>query len=177
MQRRVFPDRERGGVVANVLAGLFVAGVLLLLGLFFVGWQLSKEVRVETRESGSGKTIRVQTPIGTIKVDAREKSDPSHLGIPVYPKAELSSEDAKSASVQLDLGDQHADLHVAAAVYYTNDPVGEVRDYYKKQVPHAIVTKRGLEYSEEGYKRIIVIERSSGRTRIALASFGEPASN
>ena len=177
MQRRLSPRRERGGVVANVLAGLFVAATLLLAGLFFLGWQFSKEVRVESRESEGGRTVHVKTPIGTIKVDSRERSDASLLGIPVYPKAELSRADAKSASVQLDLGDQHAGLNVAAAVYHTDDSVDQVRDFYKKEVPHAIITRRGIEYSEGGYKRIIVIERDGGRTRIALASFGEPASN
>ncbi len=168
---------ERGGAIANVLAGLFLAGVLVLAGLFFVGWKFTRDVRVETRESESGKVVRVETPIGSLRVNSREKADPRNLGIPIYPKAEISAQDAKSASIQLDLGEEHADLNVAAAVYTTDDSVDQVREFYKKEVPHAMLTKRGLEYTEGGYKRIIVIERTSGHTRISLASFGEPASN
>ena len=34
-----------------------------------------------------------------------------------------------------------------------------------------------MEYTEDGYKRIIVINEKNGQTHIALASVGEPASN
>ena len=168
---------ERGGVLANVFAGLFFAGVLVLAGLFFLGWQFSRGFHVETRDTASGKAVKVETPIGSLRVNSRESVDARSAGIPVYPRAELSRDDAKSATIQLDLGDEHADLHVVAAVYRTEDSVDAVKEFYKKELPHAILTKRGLEYTEGGFKRIIVIERSHGHTRIALASFGEPASN
>ena len=34
-----------------------------------------------------------------------------------------------------------------------------------------------MEYTEDGYKRIVSIHEQDGRTRIGLASVGEPASN
>jgi hypothetical protein len=34
-----------------------------------------------------------------------------------------------------------------------------------------------MEYTEDGYKRIVAIHEQDGRTRIGLASVGEPASN
>jgi hypothetical protein len=34
-----------------------------------------------------------------------------------------------------------------------------------------------MEYTEEGYKRIVSIREQDGQTRIGLASVGEPAAN
>jgi hypothetical protein len=69
-----------------------------------------------------------------------------------------------------------------AAEYSTDDSVDKVKEFYHRELPHWIFSKsrRGhlqMEYTEDGYKRIIAIHEEDGRTRIGLASVGEPASN
>jgi hypothetical protein len=57
-----------------------------------------------------------------------------------------------------------------------------VTEFYRHQLPHWIVSEKRhgglqMEYSEDGYKRFVAIRERDGRTRIGLASMGEPASN
>ena len=62
-------------------------------------------------------------------------------------------------------------------------PGGEkVTDYYRRELPHWIIGEKHdggfrMEYSEDGYKRIVAITTNHGRTHIGLASVGEPAAN
>jgi YD repeat-containing protein len=60
--------------------------------------------------------------------------------------------------------------------------VEKVREFYHRELPHWIIsTKRHgsvqMEYTEDGFKRIIAIHDQDGETRIGLASMGEPAAN
>lgn len=168
--------RRRGGILSTLLIS-FTVLICGALAIAFVGWNFATNVHVETSQGARGEIVKVETPIGSVRVGHRDRLDPKHVGIPVYPGAKLDENDAGGASVELDLGDEHKEFTVVGAVYHTDDSVDQVRDYYKQQFPHCIVSKRGIEYSENGYKRLIAINRHRGQTRIALASIGEPAAN
>ncbi|MCI0366269.1 MAG: hypothetical protein L0219_20600 [Phycisphaerales bacterium] len=168
---------QRGGIVSTLLLS-FVTLIAVALAIGWVGWNFASNVRVETSQGPRGEIVKVETPIGSVRVGHRDRIDPKHIGIPVYPGARLDEDDSGGgASVELDLGDERKEFTVVGAVYLTDDSVDQVRDYYKQQFPHCIVSKRGVEYSEGGYKRVIAIRRHRGQTRIALASIGEPAAN
>lgn len=63
------------------------------------------------------------------------------------------------------------------ASYSTPDSVEDVKEYYRRTIPHCIVTRKGIEYSEDGYQRLILVHRHRGETHILVASHGEPAAN
>jgi len=84
--------------------------------------------------------------------------------------------------VEFSFDSDHHGFSVVAAEYSTPDSIDRVIDFYRGQLPHWIVSRsrrRGFQmhYSENGYRRIVAIEERGGRTRIGLASLGEPASN
>lgn len=167
---------RRGGILSTLLIS-FTVLIAAALAIGFVGWNFATNVHVETSQGPRGEIVKVETPIGSVRVGHRDRMDAKHVGIPVYPGAKIDEHDSGGASVELDLGEEHKEFTVVGAVYRTDDSVDQVRDFYKQQFPHCIVSKRGIEYSENGYKRFIAINRHYGQTRIMLASIGEPAAN
>lgn len=159
---------------------LIFVGVAIVCGfaILFVGIKFASNVSVETRDRPGGGEVRISTPAGTIRVDKRENVDARSFGIPVYPSARLVSDGGKSASVKIDIeGEQPTKLAVVAAVYRTSDTVEQVREFYRGKLPNWTFSDRGFELHDGGYKRIVVIDREHGETKIALASVGEPAAH
>jgi hypothetical protein len=172
--------RRRGGVVAGILLTVLILGVLAVAALVATGVYIARNVRV-TERSARGETT-VETPFGTVRVRDSSRLDLKHLGLPIYPGAMREEDSRKLASFNLDFGDKHAGLYVAAAEYRTPDPIDKVTAYYRQQLPHWLFSESGdcgikLELTERGYKKIVAIHREDGETRIGLASVGEPASN
>ena len=168
---------RRGGIFP---AGLFVLVVILAAGwaILYFGQHLLQNVKVETTGEGRERGIKVDTPAGSLRVNTREKIDPRLLGVPIYPGARPTTDEAKSVSIESDLGDEARAFHLVAAEYRTPDSVDDVRAFYKKEVPHCIVSKKGIEYTEGGYRRFVALDRRSGETRITvLASFEGGAAN
>ncbi|MEX2263345.1 MAG: hypothetical protein WD696_15415 [Bryobacteraceae bacterium] len=174
-------SREKGGILTGLLIGLgLLAGLVVFLA--WTGIHLARNLHVEHTRKSNAESTRIVTPIGSIHVTNRRGVDAKHFGVPVYPGARQTEEDSRSASVELDLGSSHHELAIVAAHYVTSDSVEKVVEYYRGILPHWIVSKDGnrktrIEYTEDGYKRLIAIREKHGQTRIALASFGEPASN
>ncbi|MBI1787213.1 MAG: hypothetical protein HYR60_06635 [Acidobacteria bacterium] len=170
-------SREAGGIICSLLS-ILGFGVLALAGLAWVGLHFLSQVRVEERDTDRGRMVKVETPLGSVRVNQREGVDPKHLGLPAYPGARRADRDGGAASIELNLGEDRKEFTVAAASYATSDPVDEVREFYRKKLPHCLFTRAGIECSHQGYKRLIVIHRHRGETRIAvLDSQAEPESN
>ncbi len=171
----------KGGVVAALLISILVIAALALGAMLFTGLYVARNVRVERSDGAHGETVRVETPVGALQV-RHGALDPAKLGIPMYPGATLWTDRGKAADLQFDFGNDHKELSITAAKFRTSDPAGKVIDYYRRQLPHWIVSHQRhgefhMEYSEGGYKRIIVVKERSGTTEIALASVGEPGEN
>jgi len=170
---------QHGGVVSGVLIALLVLIGFAIAGVVLGGLYLAHNIRVEEIRSERGKSVEVSTPFGSVRVHESGRLDPAKAGIPVYPGAAAEEWDSKSVSLELDFGSEHKEVTIIGAHYSTKDPVDTVVEFYKKELPHWIVVKkrrRGvqMEYSEQGYKRFIVVTEKHGRTRIVLAQVGEP---
>jgi hypothetical protein len=172
---------ESGGIV-GFLVGLLALACVALVAVFLFGIFVARNVHVEHRQTASGETVRVETPVGSIQVKPHQRLDPKTVGIPIYPGAFREDNDGHAASFEFDSDSTHKEFTVLGAEYSTSDSVDKVRDFYSKELPHWIISKSrhgrfSMEYSESGYKRFVVIDEKHGRTHIALASVGEPASN
>ena len=173
---------ERGGILAGVLAAFLILAALAVVGVFVAGMYVAKNTHVEkTRNAKGDETVQVDTPIGSMRVQSQKKLDPKAIGVPVYPNA-ARHDDNPGASVDFSFGDGHKEFSILAAEYTTDDSVEKVKEFYHHELPHWMITQRfngsvHMEYTEDGYKRIIVINEKNGQTHIALASVGEPASN
>jgi len=170
------PARERGGVLGVALLVVLAVVALSGVAVFQIIESFAREFRVDHQKNRNGEAVRVSTPVGSVRIQSHRSLDMRQLGIPVYPGAVLEKGN-KGASFEVEHDGRSEELIVTASVYSTDDSVTAVRDFYRKEMPHWILTKDGIEYTEHGYRRIITITRKHGRTWIAVASIGEPASN
>jgi len=117
-----------------------------------------------------------------MKIQPHQRLDPKAVGIPVYPGAVREDRDSNGASFEFDFDSSHKEFTVMGAEYSTSDSIDRVRAFYHQELPHWIISKARhgrfkMEYTENGYKRFVVLTERHGRTHIGLASVGEPASN
>lgn len=171
---------RRGGVLAGVLLVILILGVLAVAAVVSTGLYFAHHVRV-TGRGDRGETT-VETPLGTLRVRENARFNPKRLGLPVYPGAVREEDSRALASFHFDFGETHKAIAFMAAAYRTSDPIDEVTEFYRHELPHWMFSQKyggdfHLELTEGGYKKIIVIHRDRGETRIGLASVGEPASN
>lgn len=169
---------EAGGIIAGLLSAFLVLIGLAIIGVIAAALFL-KNLRVTT--TGDDR-VRVDTPVGTLRVKGHARLDPRALGVPIYPGAVREQVDGGSASVELDWDSRHTELALVAADYSTDDAADQVIDFYKRELPHWMVShshKHGfqMELTDRGYRRFIAISEREGRTHIALASLGKPAAN
>jgi len=172
---------ERGGVLAGILVAVLILAALAVVGVFMAGMYFAENIHVEKGKNAKGETVQVETPLGSMRVQQYQRLDPKVIGVPVYPGAVRTDRNG-AASFDFSFDSAHKEFTVLAAEYSTNDSVDKVRAFYERELPHWIIsTKRHggvqMEFTEDGYKRIVSIREQDGQTRIGLASVGEPAAN
>jgi hypothetical protein len=172
---------QRGGVLAGVLAAILILAALAVVGIFIAGMYFAQNIHVQKSKNAKGETVEVDTPIGSMRVQEHMKLDPKTIGVPVYPGAVREDRNG-AASFDFSFDSAHKEFTVLAAEYTTSDSIDRVREFYHRELPHWMISQRlhggvKMEYTEEGYKRIIAITEKEGRTHIGLASIGEPAAN
>jgi hypothetical protein len=172
---------QRGGVLAGILVALLILAALAVVGVFMAGMYLADNIHVQKSRGAKGDTVEVDTPIGSMRVQQHRRLDPKVIGVPVYPGA-VREDDSHAASIDFSFESNHKEFTILAAEYSTDDSVDKVKEFYHRELPHWIISQgpQGgihMEYSEDGYKRVIGIHERDGRTRIGLASVGEPAAN
>jgi len=176
-------NSERGGVVGAILLVLGSLVLVVMVALVGAGLYFAHHVHVSTAEGAHGGTVNVETPFGSVHVREDSKLDPKSFGVPVYPGAVLDTDHHKLASVELNFGDDDSrHLAVVTGEYTTSDPIEKVREYYRGELPHWLISNERhgrvhFSFTEGGHKKIVVIEDRHGRTRIVLVSIGEPAAN
>ncbi len=173
---------QRGGALAGVLAAFLILAALAVVGVFLAGMYVAENIHVEKTRNAKGETVQVDTPIGSMHVQEHTKFDPKLIGVPVYPNAIREDDDNHAAAVDFSFDSGHKEFTFLAANYSTADSVDKVKEFYHHELPHWMIMQRRtgtvhMEYTEDGYKRIIVVSEKQGRTWIGLASVGEPASN
>jgi len=172
---------ERGGVLAGVIVAFLILAALAIVGVFMAGMYIADNIHVHKSINAKGETVQVETPIGSMRVQQYQKLDPKVIGVPVYPGA-VRRDDNGAASIDFSFDAAHKEFTILAAEYTTNDSIEKVREFYHRELPHWMITEKRhggvqMEYTEDGYKRIVAIHEQAGETRIGLASVGEPAAN
>lgn len=170
--------RQAGGIVAGI-----AIAILVLMGLLIAGAVLVvHNIRVEESVSQGRKTVRVETPVGSMRLREQTRLDPKQLGLPVYPGATATSKPGKAVNLEFDFGGSEKHFDVAATEYSTTDPPEKVIEFYRKDLPQwTLRTSHDgsveIKYSEKGCQRIIAIKDEGGRTRITLVEAGEAQVN
>ncbi len=173
-----------GRPVVIVVAVIFSIVFLALGGLVVAGFVLASKVHVTTVEDPGGrpKSVRIETPFGRLRVDTQQQVDPKQLGIPIYPGAVVVAEGHHQARVDLDLDFADHSLRVLATEMETPDPFDKVVDFYHDEAADFIYSKKDSGKAEFIWqrgrlKKVAAIRESGGKTRISLASVGEPEAN
>jgi len=174
--------RSQSGGIIGIFMGLVAVAMVGFFCLVIFGLYVAHNVRVEHTRNGSDETVLLDTPVGSMKVRPHQRLDPKAVGIPIYPGAVREDRDTNAASFEFDFDSRHKEFSVLGAEYTTSDSIDRVRNFYHQELPHWMISKSRhgrfqMEYTEDGYKRFVVLSERHGRTRIGLASVGEPASN
>jgi len=172
---------QTGGVLAGVLAAILILAALAVVGIFVAGMYFADNIHVKKTVGTKGDTVEVDTPIGSMRVQEHASLDPKVIGVPVYPGA-VREDHNGAASFDFNFDSAHKEFSILAAEYTTGDSIDKVKEFYHRELPHWMISQRRhgglkMEYTEDGYKRIVAITERDGRTHIALASIGEPAAN
>ena len=165
-------------IVAAVIAGIFL---LMAAGLFLVGYRFASRIHISHAPDGQHDgTVRIETPLGNLRVQKQAEIDPKLLGMPIYPGAVAVK--GQGARVDLDLDFVDKSLRVAAVRMETGDPMDKVVAFYRQEASeYSFNQKSGnaVEFhcSEGPWKKIIAITERRGKTNISLANVGEPEAN
>jgi hypothetical protein len=110
------------------LPGVAVLAVGLAASLSLAG---CFRVHVDKDANGKEKTVQVDTPFGGVHVNT-DQTSAADLGLPLYPGAELVTDDDKHKSADVHLGFGEWQLRVKAVSYATPDSQDKVVAFYKK---------------------------------------------
>jgi len=173
----------------KVLLGLLAGGVALLIIVAVVGVYVVRRT-VHVSESPSGKSVEIQSPIGSLSV---KKEPPetvlARLGIPAYPGATPGEH---AAQVSFTDGEEGAGLTVVKLE--TPDPLDKVDAFYRKELGSrfkretekgiddshgrghlVIAAKDSVLYSEEkdAEDTFVALEKKGRITRISIVKVAE----
>jgi hypothetical protein len=107
--------------------GMAALGAGLAASLVLAGCR----VNVDKDANGKEKNVQVDTPFGGVHVNTNQTSA-ADLGLPLYPGAELVTDDDKHKSADVHLGFGEWQLRVKAVSYGTPDSREKVAAFYKK---------------------------------------------
>jgi hypothetical protein len=147
-------------IAAFVIA--FVVGALLL-------WSLAKNSTITETQTKAGKSIHVQTPIGSLDSQPQDKLDPRLAKLPSYPGA--LRQDAASAATLTQLDFNHGVVQEISATYWTADSENEVWQFFRRELPDwprnlDEITGKELIHPERDGVRLIRVTRRAERTVI-----------
>lgn len=179
------PGAPSGGgrIVAIVLAVVFGIMLLTVGGLVVVCYIFASKVSVTASRDqfGRGKTIRVETPFGRLRVEKQEDVDPRLLGIPIYPGATVMKGETGGARVDLDLDFADKYVRVLAVKMETSDPFDKVVEFYRDEAADFVFSRKQeraeFRWEHDELKKLVVVTDRNGKTRISLAKIGEPEAN
>jgi hypothetical protein len=155
-----------------------VALVALLPGL-------GCRVRVDKSENGQEKNVKVDTPLGGVHV-RKDDTAAADMGVPVYPGAQVATDNDGNKSVDVHMGFGQWQLRVKVVSYRTPDASDKVVAFYQKAlgrfgdviqckgntaVGTPTVTREGLTCNDDGAKEHMHINESSdGQTNLKAGS-------
>ncbi|MBZ5515458.1 MAG: zinc ribbon domain-containing protein [Acidobacteriia bacterium] len=123
------PAKKASPVVKIVIAvvAIFVFVTLASIGAcVYIGIRAKRAVEQSVKVEEGGKTFKIQTPQGEIKVGEQPPSEGAVGEIPAYPGAE-----AVEGGGQFSFGDN---MKIGAQEFLTDDPADKVADFYKEKL-------------------------------------------
>lgn len=171
-------QKRESSLIPMLLAVMAIAGVLVFSGIYIFAKYLSEKVTVDIRGSGGGKSVSVDTPVGSLKVQG--EASEAELGLPFYPGSRRRKDLA--ATMSLDLPATGA-FQVAAAEFETDDPWDKVAAWYRERLGAEAREKkiadelRFLMQSESGRRRVVILKKLPNGTRISMAHITEAETN
>ena len=149
-------------VAAFVIA--FLVGAVAL-------WVIAKISTITQTQTKAGKAVHLHTPIGTIDSESEDKLDPRLAKLPVYPGAMRN--DPVSAQTVTHMDFNNGALEEVSCDYWTSDPVDEVWQFYRRQLPDWSQNLdecggKELIHPEPNGVRLIRVTRQSDRTIIEI---------
>lgn len=173
-----------GRLVAIVVGVVFAIILLTFGGLLVAGYYFASKVTVSRSrdEQGLEKTIRIDTPLGRLRVEKENNVDPKLLGMPIYPGAVAVRGEGGGARVDLDLDFAEKYLRVVAVKMETSDLFDNVVSFYRTEAADFVFSHKAdgrveFRWEHGDLKKIVVIDQRGTKTRISLAKFGEPEAN
>lgn len=106
-------------------------GMTVVAGVVLVAAIAGCRVRTEKDADGKEKTVQVDTPFGGVHVNTDDLTA-ADLGLPVYPGAEVVTDDDKHKSADVHMGFGEWQLRVRAVSYSSADSQDKVAAFYKK---------------------------------------------
>ena len=165
-------------VVVGITITVLVIGVIVVAGLLATGWFVASNVHVEATGRSGPESVRIETPVGSLRVQQKGKLDLRHFGVPLYPGSSPEDQSKQLASVELDFAGERKELTVLVAVFSTVDSLEKVGEYYTKELPGWSATHKRrsvtLSHKDGDYHRTVSIHAHDGKTLITLAYAGEP---
>jgi len=153
-----------------------VQWLLLAFFAFVIGhilFRFARSIRATVADDKLGKTVHVETSIGTFDLKPQESKDPLLASIPVYPgAAPLESRPPEyEAGIQV-LG---RGFRMLTATYWTSTPVEVVWEFYKRELPDWEENGKGacgreLVHHEPGCTRKVQVYSRDGRTLIDIGA-------
>ncbi len=161
-----------------VLGVLLFAGALTFTGVYIFARYLARQITLDVRRTASGRSVDIQTPVGSMRVKAGEISE-QQLGLPIYPGAR--HKEKKGATISLEVPSATA-VQVVAAEFETDDPLEKVAAFYRERLGGSFSERSGKNMAEfvmrQGeQQKLVVVRRKLRMTEIALVNVTEARSN
>ena len=173
------PAKKTSPVVKIVIAvvAFFVFVTVAGIGAcVYIGYRAKRAVEQTVRTDESGKSIKIQTPEGEIKLGEHPtKEGDTVAGVPVYPGAT-----ALEGGGQFSFGDK---FQIGGQDYETSDTVDQVVDFYKEKLGSKLSVaenaghyRLSVETGDEKRSGVVTIDvyedTESGKTKITVAHLG-----
>jgi hypothetical protein len=140
-------------------------------------WHLAKRTKFSQTETALGKTLHVESPVGTIDIHPEAKLDARLAQIPVYPGALPEGPLAAQSVTDLHIGSRV--LRDISASYWTLQSAEEVWDFYRQQLPdwpqNLDETRGGKELIRHETDYVLVLRVSRRNDRTIIDTGVEPA--
>jgi len=102
--------------------------------VIFAGALLAVGCSVKTTGQGDNADVKIETPLGGMKVKTNENVSIADIGLAAYPGATLVTKDKDNGSADVDMNFGSFHLRVKAASYRTGDSPDKVKAYYRKEL-------------------------------------------
>jgi len=125
--------------------------------------------RVKIKETPQGQEIHLETPLGSLDVEPRSKTDPRLASMILYPGATPADRRAAEYESDIHFGPKH--FKRIGADYWTSDPVDIVWEFYRRELPNWTInlahdTGHELVERTSDCERFIRVYRRQDRTII-----------